>query len=253
MEIIEPGQVFREGDPAECLYVLIEGTVVLSRKVGEDDVEISRTSQRGVYAGSFQAYLGDRVPQVYPNSLRVTEPSTFYVLGAAVLRADHERVVPDGGAPARGAVLRRSADPRGGRPAGAAARARLADRGPDPRAQQPRRRGGAGDRQPARAGRRDARQAADDGGGQVRARQPGIDHRAAAARGGEGLQGAEAQPARDVRRGRRAQRLAGGPRHATTAGSSPRRSSRPGLDAEWLDEVRDTRRRRACSNPRCAG
>jgi signal transduction histidine kinase len=63
--------------------VLIEGTVVLSRKVGEDDVEISRTSQRGVYAGSFQAYLGDRVPQVYPNSLRVTEPSRFYVLGAA--------------------------------------------------------------------------------------------------------------------------------------------------------------------------
>jgi signal transduction histidine kinase len=83
VEIIEPGQVFREGDPAECLYVLIEGTVVLSRKVGEDDVEISRTSQRGVYAGSFQAYLGDRVPQVYPNSLRVTEPSRFYVLGAA--------------------------------------------------------------------------------------------------------------------------------------------------------------------------
>jgi signal transduction histidine kinase len=82
-EIIEPGQVFREGDPAEFLYVLIEGTVVLSRKVGEDDVEISRTSQRGVYAGSFQAYLGDRVPQAYPNSLRVTEPSRFYVLGAA--------------------------------------------------------------------------------------------------------------------------------------------------------------------------
>ena len=82
VEIIEPGQVFREGDPAECLYVLIEGTVVLSRNVGGDEVEISRTSQRGVYAGSFQAYLRDRVQQVYPNSLRVTEPSTFYVLGA---------------------------------------------------------------------------------------------------------------------------------------------------------------------------
>jgi len=82
VEIIEPGQVFREGDPADCLYVLIEGTVVLSRKVGEDDVEISRTSQRGVYAGAFQSYLGNRVPQVYPNSLRITEPSRFYVLGA---------------------------------------------------------------------------------------------------------------------------------------------------------------------------
>jgi signal transduction histidine kinase len=82
VEIIEPGRVFSEGDPAECLYVLIEGTVVLSRKVGEDDVEISRTSQRGVYAGAFQSYLGNRVPQVYPNSLRITEPSRFYVLGA---------------------------------------------------------------------------------------------------------------------------------------------------------------------------
>jgi signal transduction histidine kinase len=82
VELIEPGPVFAEGDPATCLYVLIEGTVVLSRKVGADDVEISRTSQRGVYAGAFTAYLGDRVPQSYPNSLRVTEPSRFYVLGA---------------------------------------------------------------------------------------------------------------------------------------------------------------------------
>jgi signal transduction histidine kinase len=82
VELIEPGPVFAEGDPANCLYVLIEGTVVLSRRVGGDDVEISRTSQRGAYSGAFQAYLGDRVPQVYPNSLRVTEPSRFYVLGA---------------------------------------------------------------------------------------------------------------------------------------------------------------------------
>ena len=32
--------------------------------------------------GAFRAYLGDRVPQVYDNSLRVTEPSRFYVLDA---------------------------------------------------------------------------------------------------------------------------------------------------------------------------
>jgi signal transduction histidine kinase len=82
VELIEPGPVFAEGDPATCLYVLIEGTVVLSRRIGGDEVEISRTSQRGVYAGAFTAYLGDRVPQSYPNSLRVTETSRFYVLGA---------------------------------------------------------------------------------------------------------------------------------------------------------------------------
>ncbi|MGH3206198.1 MAG: ATP-binding protein [Trebonia sp.] len=82
VELIEPGLVFTEGDPARNLYVLIEGMLVTSRKVGGDDVEVARTGRRGVYTGAFMAYLGDRVPQLYPNSLRVTEPSRFYVLGA---------------------------------------------------------------------------------------------------------------------------------------------------------------------------
>jgi signal transduction histidine kinase len=81
-EAVEPGPVYAEGDPATCFYVLLEGTVVTSRRVGDDDVEITRTSQRGVYAGAFQAYLGDRVPQVYTNSMRVTVPSRFFVLAA---------------------------------------------------------------------------------------------------------------------------------------------------------------------------
>jgi signal transduction histidine kinase len=82
VEQIPPGPVFTEGDPAECLYVLLDGTVVTSRKVGADEVEMVRTSQRGVYAGAFRSYVGDRVPQVYTNSMRVTEPSRFFVLSA---------------------------------------------------------------------------------------------------------------------------------------------------------------------------
>jgi signal transduction histidine kinase len=82
VEKFEPGPVYAEGDPATCFYVMIEGTVVLSRRVGDDDVEVSRTSQRGVYAGAMQAYLGDRVRQVYNNSMRVTEPTRFFVLPA---------------------------------------------------------------------------------------------------------------------------------------------------------------------------
>ena len=82
VERFEPGPVYTEGDPATCFYVMIEGTVVLYRRVGGDDVEVSRTSQRGVYAGAMQAYLGDRVPQVYNNSMRVTEPTRFLVLPA---------------------------------------------------------------------------------------------------------------------------------------------------------------------------
>jgi len=61
---------------------MIEGTVVLSRRVGADDVEGNRTSQPGVYAGAMQAYIGDRVRQVYNNSMRVTEPTRFFVMPA---------------------------------------------------------------------------------------------------------------------------------------------------------------------------
>ncbi|MFH9553448.1 ATP-binding protein [Streptomyces sp. NPDC017435] len=82
VERFEPGPVYTEGDPATCFYVMIEGSVVLYRRVGGDDVEVSRTSQRGVYAGAMQAYLGDQVPQVYNNSMRVTEPTRFFVLPA---------------------------------------------------------------------------------------------------------------------------------------------------------------------------
>ncbi|MGW7435377.1 ATP-binding protein [Streptomyces sp. NPDC054849] len=82
VERFAAGPVYTEGDPATCFYVMIEGTVVLSRRVGGDDVEVSRTSQRGVYAGAMQAYLGDRVPQTYNNSMRVTEPTRFFVLPA---------------------------------------------------------------------------------------------------------------------------------------------------------------------------
>jgi signal transduction histidine kinase len=82
VENFDVGQVYVEGEPATCFYVLLEGSVVLSRRVGADDVEVTRTSDRGVYAGAFQSYLGDRVPQNYNGSLRVTEPSRFYVLSA---------------------------------------------------------------------------------------------------------------------------------------------------------------------------
>ena len=80
--VTEPGPVYREGEPARFLYVLLSGTVVLSRRIGEDDVEVNRASSPGVYAGAFFAYLGDRVPQVYNNSLRTTERSRFFVLAA---------------------------------------------------------------------------------------------------------------------------------------------------------------------------
>jgi signal transduction histidine kinase len=84
VELIPTGPVYAEGAPATCFYVLLEGNLVMSRRVGTDDIETGRTSSRGVYAGAFMAYLGDRMPQVYNNSVRVTEPSRFFVLDGDV-------------------------------------------------------------------------------------------------------------------------------------------------------------------------
>jgi signal transduction histidine kinase len=89
--VAEPGIVYAEGEPAAAFYVLLSGEVTLSRRVGADDVETTRSSSPGVYAGAFFAYLGDRVPQVYNNSMRAIERSRFFVLEApkfAQLMAD---------------------------------------------------------------------------------------------------------------------------------------------------------------------
>lgn len=83
VEHIDPGVLYREGDPATDFYVMLSGSLAMYRRVGVDDVEIARTAQVGVYAGAWAAYLGDRVPQTYTQTLRVLEPSRYYVLAAA--------------------------------------------------------------------------------------------------------------------------------------------------------------------------
>ncbi|WP_410808962.1 ATP-binding protein [Micromonospora sp. 067-2] len=74
--------VYAEGEAASCFFVLLRGAVALSRQVRGDDVETSRTDQRGVYGGAVQAYLGDQVEQVYRSSLRAVSDAEFFVLPA---------------------------------------------------------------------------------------------------------------------------------------------------------------------------
>ncbi|HEX3648376.1 MAG TPA: ATP-binding protein [Pseudonocardiaceae bacterium] len=82
VERFETGYAFREGEQATCFYVLVEGTVALYRRVGDEDVELSRTDQAGVYAGAWRAFLRDRATQVYDNTLRIVTPSRLFVLDA---------------------------------------------------------------------------------------------------------------------------------------------------------------------------
>ncbi|MGH8837300.1 MAG: ATP-binding protein [Actinomycetes bacterium] len=76
--------VFVEGDPAESFYVLLSGTLAISRRVQQDDVETVRTDQRGVYMGATQAYLRDDpgVPRTYFATMRAISDCRFFVLSA---------------------------------------------------------------------------------------------------------------------------------------------------------------------------
>ena len=224
----EPGPVFAEGDPAHLPLRADRG------HRGHDAGGSATTTSRSAgpasgasTAGAFMAYLGRPGPAGLPELAAGDRAVPVLRARRGLLRPDHERVVPDAGAPARGPVLRQPADQGGGRPAGAAARARLADRGPDPRAQQPGRRRGPRDLEPARAGRGDAAEAQDDRRRQVRQGQ-------ASSRSSNC---SSARPSRSPRRrsstrwrpptGRTRSPTGSRTTAATKAGSSPRSSSRP--------------------------
>ncbi|MFG1603867.1 ATP-binding protein [Actinoplanes sp. NPDC049265] len=75
--------VLREGDPAEKFFILLSGTIQLTRLVGQDEVETNRTEQRGVYMGATNAYLrDDGVERKYMGSMRALDQCEFYVIEA---------------------------------------------------------------------------------------------------------------------------------------------------------------------------
>jgi signal transduction histidine kinase len=75
--------VLREGEPAESFFMLLSGTIALSRRVGQDDVQTTRTEQRGVYMGATQAYIrDDGIEHKYMASMRALDDCEFFVLSS---------------------------------------------------------------------------------------------------------------------------------------------------------------------------
>jgi signal transduction histidine kinase len=71
-----------EGSPADCFYVLLSGEMTMVRLVGGAEVETVRTAHRGVYSGAVQFYLGDRIAQTYPATVRAVTDCRFLALPA---------------------------------------------------------------------------------------------------------------------------------------------------------------------------
>ena len=74
--------VYRVGEPATCLYVLLDGTLSLVMRAPGGELEVNRTDHRGTYAGAFFAYLDLPMARSYSTGLRAVTDCRFWVLSA---------------------------------------------------------------------------------------------------------------------------------------------------------------------------
>ncbi|MDZ4265833.1 MAG: ATP-binding protein [Mycobacterium sp.] len=81
--LFEPVTLFAEGEPATCLYILLDGEIALSKRSGGVDIETIRTTQRGAYFGAWSAFLEEE--QTYETSARVTQRSRLFMIDATSL------------------------------------------------------------------------------------------------------------------------------------------------------------------------
>ena len=80
-------EVYGEGAEATCFFVLLSGTLTLSRRVEGTDVELARTGQRGVYAGATQAFVQNEATPYYLSSAHAVTDCRFWVIDAAAFGA----------------------------------------------------------------------------------------------------------------------------------------------------------------------
>jgi signal transduction histidine kinase len=88
------GEVAAEGTPAECFFVLLDGTMSMVRMVGGSEVEIVRTDHRGVFSGAVQFYFGDRLEQRYAATARAVTDCRFLALPAGPFATVFRRWYP---------------------------------------------------------------------------------------------------------------------------------------------------------------
>jgi signal transduction histidine kinase len=74
--------ICREGEPADALFVLLDGRIRLSRQASGEDTIVNETSHRGAYAGAVRAY-SETASETHLSSVTATQPSRLLRLPAA--------------------------------------------------------------------------------------------------------------------------------------------------------------------------
>jgi signal transduction histidine kinase len=81
VESYPAGECFlTEGEPALKFVVLLDGTIALTQRVGNDDVQVTRSSQVGAYAGATRSFVKSADQQTYTVSVRAITDVRLFVL-----------------------------------------------------------------------------------------------------------------------------------------------------------------------------
>jgi signal transduction histidine kinase len=94
VEVPMGDDVVAEAEPATCFYVLLAGQIAMSRTVGGDRVETTRTGQRGVYFGAVQFYLNDDTARTYGATVRAISDCVLLALPAKEFAVEFGRWFP---------------------------------------------------------------------------------------------------------------------------------------------------------------
>jgi signal transduction histidine kinase len=73
--------IITEGDPATCFYVLLSGALRMTKMVGGNEVETTRSDQRGAYCGATQFFYNQEQER-YSASIHALSDLTFLTLPA---------------------------------------------------------------------------------------------------------------------------------------------------------------------------
>jgi signal transduction histidine kinase len=74
--------IFEEGEDAILFYVLLSGTLTMSRRVEDTEIETVRTNQRGVYGGGIQSFLRTTEASRHFATMRAVTDCDFWVIDA---------------------------------------------------------------------------------------------------------------------------------------------------------------------------
>ncbi|MYW92864.1 cyclic nucleotide-binding domain-containing protein [Amycolatopsis rubida] len=86
--------VIREGDPATCFYVLLNGALRMTRVVAGAEVEMKRSDQRGSYCGATQFLAYQDSEATYGATIYAVSDLTFLTLPAAEFAVEFRQWFP---------------------------------------------------------------------------------------------------------------------------------------------------------------